>query len=57
MGVVYPLAPDESDQRLEYQPSSSVSRIAQARLLVLPTPVAEARAYAERRPRARAWCF
>jgi hypothetical protein len=36
---------------------SSLSRIAQARLLVLPTPVAEARAYAERGPAPRAWCF
>jgi hypothetical protein len=32
------------------------SRIAQARLLVLPTPVADARAYAERASRTRAWC-
>ena len=33
------------------------SRNAQARLLLLLTPVAEERAYAERGPRPRAWCF
>jgi hypothetical protein len=33
------------------------SRIAQARLLVLPTLVAEAGAYAERGPRPLAWCY